>query len=214
MKEFLTVEKLGIISKIMPVVVLDNINDAVPLANALLAGGICVMEVTIRTSAAFLAIEEISKNVPEMIVGAGSIITDDQYHQAVKRGAKFIISPGLTHDLAFTSRYYDVPFIPGVMTPSEVMKALVRGFTHLKFFPAEVSNGFEIIKAMQGPLSSAKFCPTGGINLSNIQKYLALPNVFAAGCSFIVDKALIEAGDFAKITELSKQAVALVNGNK
>ena len=214
MKEFLTAEKIANVSKIIPVVVLDEISSAVPLAHALLAGGIGVMEVTLRTDVAFMAIEEISKHVPEMIVGAGSITTDDQYHHAVKMGAKFIISPGLTNDLAITSRYYDVPFIPGVVTPSEIMKALARGFSYLKFFPAEASNAFEIIKAVQGPLSGVKFCPTGGISIDNMQKYLGLSNVFAVGCSFIVDKTLVNTGNFTKITELSKQAVELANGNK
>ena len=169
MKDYLTIEEFANISKIIPVVVIDEITNAVPLARALLAGGISVMEVTLRTNTAFAAIEEISKNVPDMIVGAGSVITDSQYHHAVKMGSKFIISPGLTNDLVHTSRYYDAPFIPGVMTPSEVMKALVRGFNYLKFFPAEASGGFEMIKAMQGPLNEAKFCPTGGITLDNIK---------------------------------------------
>ena len=214
MKDYLTIEEFANISKVIPVVVIDEVSSAVPLARALLAGGIGVMEVTLRTNTAFAVIEEISNHVPEMIVGAGSVITDDQYHHAVKMGSRFIISPGLTNDLVHTSRYYDVPFIPGAITPSEVMKAFVRGFSYLKFFPAEASGGFEVIKAMQGPLSNVKFCPTGGITLSNIQKYLSLPNVFAAGCSFIVDKTLINTRDFAKITELSKQAVDLANGTK
>ena len=211
MKDILTAEKLANISKIIPVVVLDDITHAVPLAKALLAGGVGVMEVTLRTDVAFGCIEEISKHVPEMIVGAGSIISDDQYHQAVKMGSKFIISPGLINDLVRASNYYDVPFIPGVATPSEVMKALVRGFTYLKFFPAEASNGLEIIKSLQGPISQAKFCPTGGIGLQNMEQYYAQPNVFAVGCSFIVDKALVRDGDFAKITELCKQTVSILN---
>ena len=208
MNEKLTCEHLFRLNKFVPVVILNDIDKAVPIAHALLEGGISVMEVTLRTKNALAIIEKLSKEVPQMITGAGTILTDDHYHMAVKHGAQFIVSPGLTPELANVSRDYDVPFLPGAITPTEIMQANLMGFDYLKFFPAESYNGYEVLKALSSPLSHIKFCPTGGINLDNAKKYLALPNVVGVGCSFFIKDDLVASSNFAQITQLAKAAHA------
>ena len=208
MNEKLTCAHLFKLNKFVPVVILDDIDKAVPIAHALLEGGISVMEVTLRTKNALAIIEKLSKEVPQMITGAGTILTDDHYHLAVKHGAQFIVSPGLTPELANVSHDYDVPFLPGAITPTEIMQANLMGFDYLKFFPAESYNGYEVLKALSSPLSHIKFCPTGGINLDNAKKYLALPNVVGVGCSFFIKDDLVANNNFAQITQLAKTARA------
>ena len=203
MKTKLTCEQIFSKNKIVPVVILNDIEKAVPIANALLEGGISVMEVTLRTPNALAIIEKLTQEVPEMMTGAGTILNDDHYHKAVKHGAQFIVSPGLTPELAQVSKDYDVPFLPGAITPREIMQALLMGFDYLKFFPAESYNGYEVLKALASPLAQAKFCPTGGINISNARKYLALPNVVGVGCSFLIKDDAVASGNYAKITALA-----------
>ncbi|MCE3268571.1 MAG: 2-keto-3-deoxy-phosphogluconate aldolase [Burkholderiales bacterium] len=187
----------------IPVVVLDDVNKAIPLAQALLAGGVKIMEVTLRTKNALSIIEKIAKEVPQMQIGAGTVLNFDQYHMAIKHGARFIVSPGLTNDLIEVSRDYDAPFLPGAVTPTEVMLALEHGFDCLKFFPAENYNGVGTLKAFASVFNQIKFCPTGGITLDNAKNYLALNNVLAVGCSFLAPSALIENNDFMSITEIA-----------
>lgn len=208
MNNYVTPEELFAKNKFVPVVVLDEVEKAVPLAMALLAGGISIMEVTLRTPNALKIIEIIANSVPEMTVGAGTVLTPKDYENALKHKSQFIISPGLTKELYEVSRNHDAAFLPGAVTASEVMNAMALGFNHLKFFPA--NNGYETLKALASPLPQVKFCPTGGINLENARKFLDLPNIAAVGCSFLVSHDLIKANAFDKITENAKMALKLL----
>ncbi len=211
MTQILTCENIFSRNQIIPVVVLNEISSAVAVANALLAGGISIMEVTLRTTNALNIIEKISNEVPEMLVGAGTIITEDDYHKAIKHGSKFIVSPGLTHELAQVNKNYDIPFIPGVITPTEIITALNHGFKYLKFFPAESFNGLTTLKSYSSVFSQVKFCPTGGINMENANKYLQLPNVAGIGCSFLITEEYIKNNAFDKITLLATKIRVLCN---
>ena len=151
-------------SPIVPVIAIKQIKDAIPLAHALVAGGVKVLEVTLRTDCALDAIGMMQNAVPEAIVGAGTVTSREQYQQAVAAGARFVITPGLTEDLLKTSQTYDIPFIPGIATPSELMLAKQYGLRYLKFFPAEINGGIKALQAFNGPFPEIKFCPTGGIN--------------------------------------------------
>lgn len=197
-------------SPIVPVMVINKIEHAVPLAKALVAGGISVLEVTLRTSCALEAISEIAKSVPEAVVGAGTVLNQAQLKQATDAGSQFLISPGSTTQLLRAAKAGSVPLIPGVSTISEVMTGIAEGYTHFKFFPAESSGGVGALKSFSGPLSSVKFCPTGGINLQNFNEYLALPNVECIGGSWIAPTSLMDEGNWQEITNLCKQALAAV----
>lgn len=210
MTDILTCEQIFRQNKIVPVVILNDIEKAVPIAHALLEGGISVMEVTLRTPNALKIIEKLSNEVPQMVTGAGTILNDDHYHIAIKHGAQFIVSPGLTPELANVAKNYNIPFLPGAITPTEIMQAMLMGFDHLKFFPAESYNGYEVLKALSSPLSSVKFCPTGGINIDNAKKYLSLPNVVGVGCSFLIKDEFVSSSNFAQITTLAKETLASI----
>ncbi|MBP9742940.1 MAG: bifunctional 4-hydroxy-2-oxoglutarate aldolase/2-dehydro-3-deoxy-phosphogluconate aldolase [Burkholderiales bacterium] len=211
MTHHLSCKELFAQNKVIPVVMLNDINTAVTIAHALLQGGISIIEVTLRTPNALAIIHTLSKEVPEMIVGAGTILNDEQYHSAVAYGAKFIVSPGLTDELAKVSAAYPIPFLPGAITPTEIMQALLHGFEYLKFFPAESYNGYNTLKALSAPFAQAKFCPTGGINLDNMHKYLSLHNVVGVGCGYLVNEDLVKQGNFSQITNLANQAVEISN---
>lgn len=211
MKNLITCKDLLTTHPFIPVVVLNDETKAIPLANALLAGGIKIMEITLRVPNALKIIELIHKTVPEMTVGAGTVLTDDQYHKAVKHGAQFIVSPGLTSNLVEVSNDYDVPFLPGVITPTEIITAVNYGFKYLKFFPAENFNGLNTLKSYESVFSEVKFCPTGGITISNIPEYLKLKNVVSVGCSFLAQQKTIEQNNFEEITALAKQVSLLGN---
>lgn len=210
MNDILTCEQIFTQNKFVPVVILNDLNKAVPLARALLAGGISIMEVTLRTDNALKIIELIATEVPEMTVGAGTVLIEDDYHLAVKHKAQFIVSPGLTNGLIQVAHNYDLPLLPGAITPTEVMQAVAEGFKYLKFFPANGNSGYETLKALASPFPHVKFCPTGGITLDNAKKFLDLPNIAGVGCSFLVNNSWVEAGEYDKITELAKQAIALL----
>ncbi|MGN8388434.1 keto-deoxy-phosphogluconate aldolase [Helicobacter pylori] len=197
------------ISPIVPVVVVENIKDAVPLAQSLIEGGIPIIEVTLRSSCALEAIELIAKNVPKMRVGAGTILNLTQLEQAQNRGAEFLISPGLTIKLLEHAKKKDMPLIPGVSSSSEVMQALELGYNALKFFPAEYCGGVKLLNAFNGPFKGVKFCPTGGISVDNMRSYLALENVVCVGGSWLTPKNLIQNKEWDKITEICKRALAL-----
>ncbi|EMH38153.1 KHG/KDPG aldolase [Helicobacter pylori GAM83Bi] len=197
------------ISPIVPVVVVENIKDAVPLAQSLIEGGIPIIEVTLRSSCALEAIELIAKNVPKMRVGAGTILNLTQLEQAQNRGAEFLISPGLTIKLLEHAKKKDMPLIPGVSSSSEVMQALELGYNALKFFPAEYCGGVKLLNAFNGPFKGVKFCPTGGISADNMRSYLALENVVCVGGSWLTPKNLIQNKEWDKITEICKRALAL-----
>ncbi|EQL57386.1 ketohydroxyglutarate aldolase [Helicobacter pylori FD535] len=203
-----TIEVLQI-SPIVPVVVIENIKDAVPLAQSLIEGGIPIIEVTLRSSCALEAIELIAKNVPKMRVGAGTILNPAQLEQAQNRGAEFLISPGLTIKLLEYAKKKDMPLIPGVSSSSEVMQALELGYSALKFFPAEYCGGVKLLNAFNGPFKGVKFCPTGGISADNMRSYLDLENVLCVGGSWLTPKNLIQNKEWDKITEICKRALAL-----
>ncbi|MGL2681108.1 bifunctional 4-hydroxy-2-oxoglutarate aldolase/2-dehydro-3-deoxy-phosphogluconate aldolase [Helicobacter pylori] len=196
------------ISPIVPVVVIENIKDAVPLAQSLIEGGIPIIEVTLRSSCALEAIELIAKNVPKMHVGAGTILNPTQLEQAQNRGAEFLISPGLTIKLLEHAKKKDMPLIPGVSSSSEVMQALELGYNALKFFPAEYCGGVKLLNAFNGPFKGVKFCPTGGISADNMHSYLNLENVLCVGGSWLTPKDLIQNKEWDKITEICKRALA------
>ncbi|WRA66130.1 bifunctional 4-hydroxy-2-oxoglutarate aldolase/2-dehydro-3-deoxy-phosphogluconate aldolase [Helicobacter pylori] len=197
------------ISPIVPVVVIENIKDAVPLAQSLIEGGIPIIEVTLRSSCALEAIELIAKNVPKMHVGAGTILNLTQLEQAQNRGAEFLISPGLTIKLLEHAKKKDMPLIPGVSSSSEVMQALEWGYSALKFFPAEYCGGVKLLNAFNGPFKGVKFCPTGGISADNMRSYLNLENVLCVGGGWLTPKDLIQNKEWDKITEICKRALAL-----
>ncbi len=197
------------ISPIIPVVVIENIKDAVPLAQSLVEGGIHIIEVTLRSSCALEAIELIAKNVPKMRVGAGTILNPTQLEQAQNRGAEFLISPGLTIKLLEYAKKKDMPLIPGVSSSSEVMQALELGYNALKFFPAEYCGGVKLLNAFNGPFKGVKFCPTGGISTDNMHSYLNLENVLCVGGSWLTPKNLIQNKEWDKITEICKRSLVL-----
>ncbi len=202
-----TIEVLQI-SPIIPVVVIEDLNDAVPLAQSLIEGGIPIIEVTLRSSCALEAIELIAKNVPKMRVGAGTILNSAQLEQAQNRGAEFLISPGLTPSLLEHAKKKNMPLIPGVSSSSEVMQALEWGYHALKFFPAEYCGGVKLLNAFNGPFKGVKFCPTGGISADNMRSYLNLENVLCVGGSWLTPKDLIQNKEWDKITEICKRALA------
>ncbi|GIU31535.1 ketohydroxyglutarate aldolase [Shewanella colwelliana] len=195
-------------SPIVPVMVINKIEDAVPLARALVAGGISVLEVTLRTPCALEAITKIAKEVPEALVGAGTILNEAQLKQAIDAGAQFVITPGATTDLLKAAMAGTVPLIPGVASISEVMAGMELGYTNFKFFPAEASGGVNALKAFSGPLANIRFCPTGGITPSSYKDYLALSNVDCIGGSWIAPTDAMEQGDWARITQLCKDAIS------
>ena len=194
---------------VMPVIVIDDAAQAVPLARALVEGGIRVLEVTLRTPAALQAIRAIAKEVPDAIVGAGTIINAHDLQQAREAGARFGVSPGATPELLALGRAGDWPYLPGVMTPSDLMAALAAGYNTLKFFPAAQAGGIPMLKALGGPFPQVTFCPTGGITPATAPDYLALPNVACVGGSWLTPAALLHARDWPAITKLAAQAAAL-----
>ncbi|WP_120820834.1 bifunctional 4-hydroxy-2-oxoglutarate aldolase/2-dehydro-3-deoxy-phosphogluconate aldolase [Helicobacter pylori] len=196
------------ISPIVPVVVIEDLKDAVPLAQSLVEGGVPIIEVTLRSSCALEAIELIAKNVPKMRVGAGTILNSNQLEQAQNRGAEFLISPGLTPSLLEYAKQKDMPLIPGVSSSSEVMQALELGYNALKFFPAEYCGGVKLLNAFNGPFKGVKFCPTGGISVDNMHAYLKLENVLCVGGSWLTPKNLVQNKEWDKIVEICKRALA------
>ena len=195
---------------VIPVVVLNRTEDAKPLAKALCEGGLKCAEVTFRTDAAQEAIRIMTGEYPDMMVGAGTVLTIDQADRAISAGAKFIVSPGFDPEIVDYCISKDIPVVPGCMTPSEVAQGVKRGLEVLKFFPAEQAGGVAMIKAMAAPYTSVKFMSTGGINASNLERYLSFKKIVACGGSWMVKADLIDSGDFDKITQLTKEAVELV----
>ena len=195
--------------RVVPVVVLDDLAAATPLVEALLRAGQDVMEITFRTAAAPLAVKEIRRVFPQVLIGAGTLLTPEQVEQAVAAGALFGVSPGLNEKVIEKARALKLPMIPGVMTPSEVEKAMALGCKLLKFFPAELAGGVKMLQAFWGPYAhtGVRFVPLGGVNPANMGQYLALPAVAAIGGSWMVDKKLIAAKEWGKIEALSREAL-------
>ena len=197
---------------IVPVVVLDNAKDAVPTAEALLKGGVDVMEITFRTAAAADSIRAVAENCPDMMVGAGTVITLEQCKKAVECGAKFIVAPGYCDEVVAWCVENNIAVTPGCVTPTEIMAAMSHGLRVVKFFPANVYGGLNAMKALSGPFGGIKFIPTGGVNGQNVGEYISAPFVHAVGGSWVCTKADIAAGNFEKITDLCKQARAGILG--
>jgi 2-dehydro-3-deoxyphosphogluconate aldolase / (4S)-4-hydroxy-2-oxoglutarate aldolase len=197
--------------RLVPVVVIDNAGDAVPLAEALLAGGLDVIEITFRTPAAEQAIRNVRKACPTILAGAGTILDVDQLQRAIDAGAQFGVAPGLNDAVVSKSSALKLPFIPGVVTPSEVERALALGCTLQKFFPAEAAGGVRMLQALAGPYAhtGVKFIPLGGVNAKNAREYLALPIVAAVGGSWMVERKLIAEKNWAAIRTLTAEAVKL-----
>lgn len=190
---------------VIPVIVIDEIEQAVPLAKALLAGGVRLLEVTLRTPVAFAAIEKIAKEVPEAIVGVGTATKAEHIQQAKDAGAQFALSPGISEGLIKTAQDLEMPFMPGVMTPSDIILGLDLGLNEFKFFPAQQAGGVNMLKAFGGPFPQVRFCPTGGISTSNYQEFLALGNVMAVGGSWLCSKELMTQKDWQAIENLGKE---------
>lgn len=195
---------------IVPVLVINNVEEALPIAEALLTAGIKVLEVTLRTSAALDVISAIARELPEAIVGSGTVTNRQQLQQSYDAGAKFAISPGLTKDLLQAGNEGNIALIPGISSISELMDGADYGYDHLKFFPAEASGGVNAIKSIGGPFPDIRFCPTGGINMNNVRDYLALPNVVCCGGSWLVSNTIVENKNWSEITNLANQALAHV----
>jgi 2-dehydro-3-deoxyphosphogluconate aldolase/(4S)-4-hydroxy-2-oxoglutarate aldolase len=192
---------------VMPVMVIQNLEDAVPLAKALVAGGITVLEITLRTPIALDAVRLISQEVKDAIVGAGTITTPEQLKAAEEAGAVFAISPGLTPRLLAAANQGNIALIPGISTLSELMLGMEYGLDHFKFFPAEAAGGIPMLKSIAGPIPKVTFCPTGGISPENCNNYLQLSNVACVGGSWLAPVDVVKAKNWAKVTELAKQAV-------
>lgn len=203
-------QKVFAASPIIPVMVIENIEDALPMAKALSDGGINVFEITLRTDCALEAIKLIAKELPDALVGAGTVVNPEQYDQAIAAGAQFVLSPGFSVELLKHAKTTDVPFVPGVATPSEIMTAMSYGYECLKFFPAEINGGVNALKAISAPLPDVRICPTGGINAANAKSYLALDCVTTVGGTWMMDKTAIKEKNWSLITELTKQAIAAV----
>ncbi|MFJ4198827.1 bifunctional 4-hydroxy-2-oxoglutarate aldolase/2-dehydro-3-deoxy-phosphogluconate aldolase [Streptomyces sviceus] len=197
------------LAPVVPVVVLQDASDAVPLARALVTGGLPAIEVTLRTPAATAAIRAIAEEVPDAVVGAGTVITPGQVRESVAAGARFLVSPGWTDVLLEAMRGSGVPFLPGVSTASEVVALLERGVREMKFFPAEAAGGTAYLKSLSGPLPQARFCPTGGIGAGNAPEYLSLPNVACVGGTWMLPTDAIAARDWARVEKLAREAAGL-----
>ncbi|GAB2750239.1 bifunctional 4-hydroxy-2-oxoglutarate aldolase/2-dehydro-3-deoxy-phosphogluconate aldolase [Streptomyces bullii] len=202
------------LAPVVPVVVVPDAADAVPLARALVAGGLPAIEVTLRTPAALDAIRAIGAAVPDAVVGAGTVITPGQVEEAVAAGARFLVSPGWTDVLLEAMRRSGMPCLPGVSTTSEVVALLERGVREMKFFPAAAAGGTAYLKSLAGPLPQARFCPTGGIGLASAPEYLALPNVGCVGGSWMVPADAVAARDWGRIEGLAREAASLSAGGR
>ena len=197
---------------VVPVVVLERAEDAVPAARAMLAGGVDVMEITFRTAAAAEAIRNVAAECPEMLVGAGTVLTVEQCEKAVALGAKFIVSPGFDAEIVDWCVERGVAVAPGCVTPTEIMAALKRGLSVVKFFPAGIYGGLKAMKALAAPFGQVKYIPTGGVSADNLAEYAAAPFVHAVGGSWLCPKADVAAGNFARIAELCAQSRRIVDG--
>ncbi len=194
---------------VIPVVVLDDVAHAVPVAEALVAGGVPVIELTLRTPAALACIEEIATHVPDILIGAGTVLEPAHAKDAASAGARFLVSPGTTDTLATAMQDTGLPHLPGAASVSEVLRLLELGYAEMKFFPAEVAGGAPFLKALGGPVPQARFCPTGGITPANAAAYLSLPNVGCVGGSWLTPADALADRDWGRIIELANQTAAL-----
>jgi len=206
----LSVDQILRTAPVIPVMVVERIEDAVPLATALYNGGLKVLEITLRTPCALDAIRAMVDALPEdAIIGAGTVLTPEDLDKAVAAGSKFLVSPGTTVALIEAAKKSSIPLLAGVATPTEAMRLYAEGFTHLKFFPAEAAGGVPMLKSIAGPLPQITFCPTGGIDLAKAPTYLALPNVACVGGTWMAPKELMQAGRWDEIERLAREAASL-----
>lgn len=196
---------------VVPVLTIDDVSDAIPLAEALVSGGLTMLEITLRTETAFSAISQISQAVPDALVGAGTVLSPEDGEAALKAGARFLVSPGISPRLAAAAETWPVPFLPGVATVSEVMALRDMGYRCLKFFPAEASGGARALAGIQAPIRDMSFCPTGGVTPANAADYLSLKCVEAVGGSWMAPANAIQSRDFESITDQARRARALVD---
>ena len=198
-------------SPVIPVMVINKLEHAVPLATALVEGGLKVLEITLRTPVALEAIKKIKTEVPGAIVGAGTVINLETLEKTIEAGSEFIVSPGVTDSLIDAALKSGIPILPGIVTPSEVMNLLEKGITEMKFFPAEAAGGIPMVKSIGGPLPQVTFCPTGGVNPKNAGEYLALKNVACVGGSWMAPADLVDAEDWDEIKRRTVEAIAITN---
>ncbi|QDG76742.1 bifunctional 4-hydroxy-2-oxoglutarate aldolase/2-dehydro-3-deoxy-phosphogluconate aldolase [Labrenzia sp. PHM005] len=204
------IEAVMTAAPVIPVLVIEDPEKAVPMAEALVRGGLPAIEITLRTPRALEAIEAVNAHVEGAIAGAGTVLTPQQYDAAVSAGARFVVSPGATRTLLDAADEHSTPLLPGAATASEVMKLLERGYERLKFFPAEQAGGAAYLKSLSSPLAVAKFCPTGGVSIDKAEDYLKLPNVLCVGGSWIADPKAIAAEDWTGIEERARAAAGLI----
>ncbi len=202
----MSIEKILTVSSVIPVVVIDKLEDAVPLAKALFNGGLKTLEITLRTPIAAEAVKLMKQAVPEAYVGTGTVIDKATFNASIEAGADFMVSPGVNDEIIELAKDSTTPLLAGAATPSEVMRLVSHGFKYLKFFPAEAAGGVPMLKSINGPLPQVKFCPTGGINVNNAANYLALENVICVGGTWMLDKELIANKDWQAIEALARQA--------
>lgn len=202
-------ERVMSASPVIPVIVIDDLDDAVPIAEALLDGGLHVLEITLRTEFGLAAISIINQTFPEAIIAAGTVTTPEEVVNAQAAGAEFLVSPGCTPRLLDAAIAANLPLLPGINTSSEAMLLRERGVKYMKFFPAEAAGGVAMLKSMAGPLPELRFCPTGGVNLDNAAEYLDLPNVLCVGGSWMLDKTAIREKDWGAVAALARQAAKL-----
>ena len=205
----MTIREIFAIAPVIPVLTVEKLAHAVPLARALVGGGLRVLEITLRTPVALEAIAAIRDAVPDAIVGAGKLTRPEEFQEAERAGAQFGVSPGFTPELAASARAVGYPFLPGVMTPSELMVARAAGFSALKLFPAQQAGGVGMLKALAGPFPDVVFCPTGGVSRETAASFLALPNVPCVGGSWVAPPDRVMAGDWGGIEHLAREAAAL-----
>lgn len=198
-------------ARILPVITIDRESDILPMADALAAGGITVLEVTLRTALGLTAIRQLSEQRPELCVGAGTILDPETFRQAEEAGARFIVTPGCTDELLRHAMNRPVPLLPGVATASDIMAAYRYGLRRFKLFPAKVCGGVEALKAFAGPFPDVRFCPTGGVGPDNLNDYYQLPNVMCVGGSWMLPKAAVDSGDWATVERLSREAMTLLD---
>ena len=204
------IDAVTALAPIIPVITIDRLEDAIPMAEALVEGGLPVLEITLRTANALAAIEAIAKAVPGAYVGAGTVLNPEDYRRSVDAGSKFIVSPGATAELLDFGMESDIPLLPGVQTVSEMMEGIKRGYKRFKFFPAEASGGVTTLKSYHGPFDDIRFCPTGGIRANTAKDYLALPNVMCVGGTWLTPADLVTAHDSSAVTRLAQQSLQLL----
>lgn len=206
----ISIDEIVKLAPVVPVIVVDDVEDAVPLAQALYNGGLKVLEITLRTPVALDAIKAMVKALPEdAVIGSGTVVKPKDLHASIDAGVKFMVSPGTSPELIEAAKQVDVPLLPGIATPTEAMNLYAHGFTHMKFFPAEAAGGVSMVKSIGGPLPQITFCPTGGINLEKAPSYLSLPNVACVGGTWLTPKNLMAEKKWDEIEELARQAASL-----